>query len=129
MVLLACLIFLAGLIYELRELPERRNSFRVVAFLVLTVGGALGAAETFRSRVELRENDIRVGRLFGEKIYPRASVAEVRWEKGSPVSLKLTDGAWADLPSTGHPNTKVAGAIRTWLNEERGPSASDPLVP
>ena len=117
--MLAWFVFLAGLIYEVRETVERRSTFRFIGFLVCSVIGAIGTGEVFRGRIELRDDDIRVVTLFGRKIYPRTTVIDARWEKGAPVSLKLVDGAWARLPATGHASTKVAGAIRAWLNEGR----------
>jgi hypothetical protein len=60
---------------------------------------------------------LTVRRLLTTKSYRREDVAGVSWEKGSSVTLRLADGSWAALPSLGHSNPSVAGAVRAWLNE------------
>jgi hypothetical protein len=116
-VVCALVIGLAGVASQYRVEPGRRKALTFYGLLTFSVISALGVAQTFRGRIELREDEIRVVGLVGHRTYPRTQVQDARWEKGCPVSLKLADGTWAHLPDTGHANTKVAGAIRAWLNE------------
>jgi hypothetical protein len=95
----------------------KRRAFVLYGFAALVLLCLIALAQVFRGRIELRADEIRVVELVGHKSYPRSTVAGARWEKGCPVSLNLRDGTWANLPDTGHANTKVAGAIRAWLNE------------
>jgi len=98
------------------ELSSRR-SFVLYGFGGLAILCLAALAQVCRGRIELLADEIRVGELVGHKSYHRSVVASASWEKGCPVSLQLRDGTWANLPDTGHPNSKVAGAIRAWLNE------------
>jgi hypothetical protein len=116
LILAALAIGLLGLVAESRRAGERR-ALVFYGFLAYTLVCAGGVVESLRQRIELRDDEIRVITLTGSRSYSRAAVVEARWEKGCPVSLKLADGAWASLPSTGHGSAKVAGAIRAWLNE------------
>jgi hypothetical protein len=115
---IAALILGVAAMFGARYVPrEDRRALTFYGALVFTIISAAGVAQTIRGRIELLDNEIRVVGLVGQKTYPRQRIADVRWAKGSPVSLKLDDGTWAHLPDTGHGNTKVAGAIRAWLNE------------
>ena len=115
-VLVAAGLFLALL---LSTSPTQRPwTFR--AALVLAILGGLGVVESFVTRVELGERDIQVVELFCRRRYARESISSVNWEKGGPVFLRLRDETWAGLPSNIGANTKVAGAIRAWLNDNSG---------
>jgi hypothetical protein len=46
--------------------------------------------------------------------------------EGSSVALRLRNDTWARLPDTGHATTKVAGALRAWLNETRSREEPEP---
>jgi hypothetical protein len=117
LVVLAMILGLAAMMGAPYVPREDRRALTFYGSLVFTIISAIGVAQTFRGRIELRDDEIRVVGLVGQKNYPRSRIADVRWSKGSPVSLKLDDGTWAHLPDTGHANTKVAGAVRAWLNE------------
>jgi hypothetical protein len=115
--LLGIAIGIAGFIAEYRVPASRRRAFTFYGFAAFTSVCVAGLVEALRARIELRDDEIRVVRLVGHKSYRRGHVVDARWEKGCPLSLKLSDGTWAALPETGHATTKVAGAIRAWLNE------------
>jgi hypothetical protein len=89
------------------------------ASLLLAAVGCLGVLESFLGRVELGEQDIQIVELFRRRRIAREDIRFVKWEKGGPVFLRLRDDTWSSLPSTGHANTKVAGAVRAWLNDRR----------
>lgn len=122
--MVACLaIGVAGFVVEYRVPAAKRRSLTFYGLAVFTAISAGGLAEALRVRIELRDDEIRVVRLLGHRSYRRGHVVEARWEKGAPVTLKLSDGTWATLPETGHANTKVVGAIRAWLNEVHEPKS------
>ena len=106
-----------GLLSEYSMEPTKRRILPLYGFGILVVFCMVALAQVIRGRIELRADEIRVVELLGHKSYPRAAVVAARWEKGGPVSLQLRDGTWAKLPDTGRANTKVAGAIRAWLDE------------
>ena len=108
------MLFAAGLAFSYATDP---TSFMFYGFLGLTVLGGLGIVETLVSRVELRDDHIKVVALFTRRVYARNEVTSVTWAKGSPVSLQLNGTTWVHLPNTGHASTKIAGAIRAWMNE------------
>jgi hypothetical protein len=85
--------------------------------MLCAVIGWLGVVESLVVRVELHDDEIRVVEPFRRRRYSRDSISSVKWEKGGPVALRLRNETWARLPGTGHANTKMAGAIRAWLNE------------
>jgi len=118
-------ICVAGFLSEYREPLAKRNAFQFYGFMGLSILNIAAVVESWRCRMELRDDEIRVVALLGHRSYPRALVSSAKWEKGCPVSLRLHDGTWAHLPDTGHANTRVAGAIRAWLNESciDGPEA------
>jgi hypothetical protein len=116
-ILVAFGIGVAGLVGVYRMPASKRQTFILYGFIVFTTIGAGGVVQSLRERIELRDDEIRVVGLVRQRSYARDRVVDVRWAKGYPVSLKLSDGAWAHLPGTGHANTRVAGAIRAWLNE------------
>jgi len=114
---LSLLIGLAGLGYEIRKSPDERSRFNLFGFLGFSALSTVGVCGTLRGRIELREREVRVVELVGHRSYPRDRVIDVSFAKGCPVSLKLNDGSWVNLPDTGHSSRKVAGAVRAWLNE------------
>jgi hypothetical protein len=93
------------------------RSWQFISFLALTLLGIAGIVETWISRVELHDNHIRVVTLFERRLYSRGEVTTVTWARGCPVSIQLNGTTWVHLPNTGHASTKIAGAIRAWLNE------------
>jgi hypothetical protein len=113
------LICASGFVSQYQAEPTTRRVFTFYVFGGLLLLCLAALAQVFRGRIELRADEIRVVELIGHKSYHRSVVAAARWEKGCPVSLRLTDGTWASLPDTGHANTRVAGAIRAWLNERQ----------
>jgi hypothetical protein len=114
-VALVTMIFVAGLTFS--YVNDGPRSWPFVGFLALTLLGVLGIVETWVSRVELHDDHIRVVMLFKRRQYARGDVTSVTWAKGSPVSIQLNGTRWVDLPNMGHASTKVAGAVRAWLNE------------
>src|SRR5688572_1242542 len=110
----------AGLVSAHRQPVEQRSAFRFYGFLALSALSIVALIETLFGRIELRDDDIRVVGALGSKRYPRSAIESASWEKGCPVSLKMATGGWVNLPDTGHANTKVAGAVRAWLNESGG---------
>jgi hypothetical protein len=126
LVLLGAAVCTAGLVSQYLAPPTQRSGFRLYGLLALSLFFALGAVQTFRERIELRDHEILVVGLAGRRRYPRALVLSAKWEKGCPVALKLRDGTWATLPDTGHASTRVAGAIRAWLREGQAPTDGDP---
>ena len=121
-IIVGTLICAWGFVSEYTADPSKRRALLLYGFAGLLILCVAALAQVFRGRIELRADEIRVVELIGHKSYHRSSVAAARWEKGCPVSLELRDGTWASLPDTGHANTKVAGAIRAWLNEDDGQS-------
>jgi hypothetical protein len=116
-VVAGALICAWGFVSEYAAEPGKRRPLILYGFAGLVTLSLVALAEAFRRRIELRADEIRVVELVGHKSYHRSVVASARWAKGCPVSLELRDGTWARLPDTGHASTKVAGAIRAWLNE------------
>ena len=125
LVALTLVIAVVGLAFAPPIVPESRRTVTFLAFLAFAVVCALGLVQVLRGRIELRDDEIRVVGLVGHRHYARDRIVDARWEKGTPVALKLTDGTWAKLPDTGHSNTRVAGAIRAWLNESGKSSRGD----
>jgi hypothetical protein len=117
----AAAIGVAVVVAQYRQAPADRNAFVLYSALGYTLFCLAAVGDTLRSRIELRDDEIRVVRLVGHKSYPRPLVESVTWAKGCPVLLTLRDGTSKELPGTGHASTKVAGAIRAWLNEDRAP--------
>jgi hypothetical protein len=119
LVVVALVIALVGLIFAPPIVPENRRTATFYAFLVIAIVSALGVVQVLRGRIELRDREIRVVGLVGHRDYARDRIVDVGWAKGSPVVLRFDDGTRAALPDTGHSSTRVAGAIRAWLNEGR----------
>jgi hypothetical protein len=112
-VLVAFVVFLAGFVSTYRS-PSRGLAF--YSFLILSILGLVAVASAFRSRLELRDDDIHVVQLLGHHTYTRTRVVDAQWEAGCPVSLTFVDGTSTALPDLGHSSAKIAGAIRAWLN-------------
>src|SRR4051794_31176343 len=91
-VLLGTLLLLIGTGFAFRTANRGMAFYGVLALTALSM---LAVIEVFRSRLEFRDDDIRVVGLVGDRIYPRSQVIDVRCEAGSPASLKLADGSWA----------------------------------
>ena len=66
------------------------------------------------------ENDgqfvIIVDNLKKTKI-PKTSIEKVSWEKGSGSFLKLVNGTFVKLPTTGRGEQGVVNCVRSWLNQ------------
>jgi hypothetical protein len=124
--LISAAICVTGFVSEYRKPPVSRSAFRFYGFLGLALFSVVAVAESWRARIELRDDEIRVVALLGHRSYPRSQVSSATWARGCPVSLGLRDGTWAHLPDTGHANTKLAGAIRAWLNESSALSPDRP---
>jgi hypothetical protein len=119
-VVVAAVVFIGGFA---STYGSAARGFTFYGFLVLSLIGVLGIAESLITRIELREGNLKIVGLAGTKRYARSSIESVSWAKGCPVSLRMVDGGAVDLPNTGHSTTKVAGALRAWLNERDSDAA------
>jgi hypothetical protein len=111
-IVVIALFFLTGL-FATRHAPHPVWAFHI--FIGLSVLGIGAVIDVFLTRVELRDHDIYIVQLSRRRAYGRREIAHVSWE-GGIVSLWMVGEWWVHLPDLGRPQ-RVAGAIRTWLNE------------
>lgn len=108
----AALLFAAGTWYTY---ATRGLHLLTLGSLGLTVVGVVGIIEVVVDRVVLTDDALHVVRIWSRRSYAKSEITNVTQLKGTAVTLKLTDGRWAELPTVAvHPNT-----IRAWLREKR----------
>lgn len=108
LVSVAALLFATGAWYTY---SSRGLHLWTLGTVAMAIVGIVAVIEVIVDRVVLTDNALHVIRIWSRRRYDRSQIVSVTQMKGTPVSLKLTDGSWAHLPSVAvHPNT-----IRAWL--------------
>ena len=88
-----------------------------LGLMVMMVLGVLGVIEVIVDRVILTDDALHVVRIWSRRRYAKSDIVSVTQMKGTPVSLRLSNGRWANLPTVAvHPNT-----LRAWLRDTREP--------
>jgi hypothetical protein len=104
----AALLFATGAWYTYSSRGLHFWTFVAVAMAII---GIVGVVEVTVDRVVLTDDALHVIRIWSRRRYDKSQIVNVTQMKGTPVTLKLADGRWAQLPSVAvHPNT-----IRAWL--------------
>jgi hypothetical protein len=102
-------IFASGAWFHLRT---QGWSPMTLAFIGLTVMGALGIVETAVQQVVLSDDAMHVIRWYGRGRYAKDQIVRISHGKGVGVSVQLADGRWVKLPGVaGH----LPNSIRAWL--------------
>lgn len=107
-------VYIAGIVVWALFVPEK---FRILVIGINAAIGALWLVDIFTTRIELRSDGILICSLFRTRVYPRADIENVNWEKGAGASIKLRDGKWVRLPNTGHSPQGQTNTIRAWIRK------------
>ena len=84
------------------------------ALIAFGVGGFL---DVLVSRIVLDEHAIHVISLFRKRSYARSDCESAKVDGGA-VCLKLADGGWVVLPSTGTNALSMRNTIDAWLKRK-----------
>ena len=120
--LLAVAISITLLAFSIRARGVSLQTWVLGAISALAVAGLV---EALVARVSLEERGVRVFSVRRRYFVPRAEIESVTWESGSPVALRLTSGAWIELPDLGHNTQGVANSIRAWLQRPQTAGVKD----
>ena len=112
----AALLFLVGFV---GALYLRGPSLASLAFGALFIVGVLGVMDVTKRRVVLGSAELCIVSMWSQRVYPRETIASVKWEGGIGVALKLVAGNWVRLPELGRNSQSVANTIRAWLKHVR----------
>lgn len=93
----------------------------VLAWTTLTSGlmtfmATVGSLEAMTCRVELWEESMIIVSNFKKRYFPRSAFSKVVGERGVPVALQTTSGAWVTLPYALAGGPSVAATVRKWLS-------------
>jgi hypothetical protein len=84
-------------------------------YVPLSLFGLLGLVDLWRTRLGLLPDSLVIRRLWSSREVPRDQIRKVSWERGSGVSLQLTDESWVKLPELGWASDKLRDEINAWL--------------
>jgi hypothetical protein len=111
---LCFVIYFAAIAGWIAQGTER---FKKLAIVGISVVGALWLADVLLTKLIIREDEIFFVSNFRRRIIPRTEIADVTWERGPGVYLKLKNGKSVRLPHTGHDYQGLVNTIRAWLKK------------
>jgi hypothetical protein len=110
-VILAAAVFTACLV---AQWGDRDTTLRGALGMATLVAMA-GLGEVFLGRVVLGAKALELHFPLRQAHYPREAIAEVVATRGGYLSIRLQDGQWRSIPTMGLDNTRMAVAIRAWM--------------
>lgn len=106
-------LFATGALMTWRERGWTWVSVSLTGMAVLSVGAIV---ETFVLRIRLTDDALVVRDLRGTRTYAKQDIDGIAEAKGTPPSLRLTDGSWVRLPSV---TSSLGNSVRAWLKSGR----------
>jgi hypothetical protein len=114
-------LFSAGAWYTIRTGAEW---WLIAIYALMALLSILGFVGALMTRIELREEELRVRSGLSREVYHRSQLVEVTWAKGVPVSVKTQDGVWVELPSVAAGSQSLANSLRAWMRRGKGEDAA-----
>ena len=87
--------------------------YRIIG-AILALLGLAAFADTWRSRIVLDEDEIRIISLRRTRRHPRSDFESAKVDAGT-VALKRKAGGWVVLPATGHNALSVLNTLNAWI--------------
>jgi hypothetical protein len=114
-VFLASSALILFVVLLLAVLEAKGVGWQSVAAGAATLIALLGLAETLTVQVALEADSVFISTGWRRRRIARNLVEGVTWEAGAGVALRMADGTWVNLPSTGHNSQGMTNSIRAWL--------------
>ena len=89
-----------------------------VFFAGFSIVAIIAFLECYTSYIELEEGAICFRSKFATRRLSKTAIEKVTWEKGTGVSVRLTDGNWVQMPELFQNSQGLSNSMRAWLGSE-----------
>lgn len=99
----------------LLEYSSNRLTWVSVVFFVLSIASIIGTGAVFTDGIDLEPHKLVIRKNFRRTEIEQSVIDEAKWEKGSGVSLRLSDGRWVKMPEVGRNSQSLCNSLRAWI--------------